>query len=183
MSYLGLKMNMRNGAVSQYSNYDFNSFCDFGDVCLACGDNGIYSLNGSDDDGTDIDSKFKTMTMDFGAYNQKRLRSLLLGGEWNGWLKVTIEDDDDNSREYLTPPLDSGNLQEGNKVAVGRDGKGRYWSFEIENVDGCDFSIDGIDALAILLGGRSSGWTHRAGRHMDAREIDFPLIEVDGTTP
>jgi len=34
-----------------------------------------------------------------------------------------------------------------------------------------------------LLGGRSSGWTHRAGRHMDAREIDFPLIEVDGTTP
>jgi len=33
-------------------------------------------------------------------------------------------------------------------------GRGGTGVFEIENVDGCDFSIDGIDALAILLGGK-----------------------------
>ena len=181
MGYIGLRVNMRNNAISQYGNYDFKSFCDFGSVCLACGDGGIYSLNGSDDDGTDISSEFKSMTTDFDVANQKRLRSLFIGGEWDGWLKVTITDDEGNSREYLTPPLDSGNLQEGNKVAIGRDGKGRYWNFEVENIDGCDFSVDSMDALPILLSRRPSSWVYNEDRHMSGEEIDFPEVTASAT--
>jgi hypothetical protein len=181
MSYLGLKLNLRNSAVSQYSNFDFDAYCSFGGECLACGSAGIYSLGGSDDDGTDIDSLAKTMTMDFGVPNQKRVRSLFIGGEWGGWLKVSISDDDGEVREYLTPPLENSNLEEGNKVAVGRDGKGRYWNFQVENVEGCDFSIDGIDALLVVLNARPAGWTWGSGRHGRADELEIGSIEVEAT--
>jgi len=51
----------------------------------------------------------------------------------------------------------------------------------VENVEGCDFSVDGIDALLVVLNARPAGWTWSSGRHGRADELEIGSIEVEAT--
>jgi hypothetical protein len=149
---LGLCMNLKRVAVSQFANYNFNSMCKVGNVYLGANENGIFELDsGSTDNTTDITAAFELLTTDFGIEQQKRIRSVFLGYETDGRLILKIKDDDNNERDFTLPAEVGGNKQVSAKVNPGRDGKGRYWMIRVENVEGSDFSIDTITAILTLL--------------------------------
>ena len=145
-----LNINLSNMAVTQFCEYNFNSFCKIGDKYFGANDSGIFELTGNNDAGINIDAFFELVLSDFGLFNIKRIRAACVGGEANGQLTFTVKDDENNSRSY---PLDlaSGNRQSSGKVPVGRDGLGRYWQIRISNISGIYFAIDSIElALTIL---------------------------------
>ncbi len=153
--YLGLCMQLRRVAVSQFANYNFNSMCRFGGSYIGANENGIFVLDSGDTDNTEnIEAFFELLTSDWGIIKEKNIRSIFLGYEADGRLILKIKDDDDNEREFTLPAAVGDNKQVSAKVNPGRDGKGRYWMLRIENVEGSDFSIDAISALVILLNRR-----------------------------
>ena len=161
-------------AFSKYSNYSFNSMCKFGNVYLGCTDEAIYSLDNDDDAGVDIDAHFESAITDFGLVNQKRLRKLYLGGESKGKLKATAKSAEGDTREYTIDPWREDQQQIGIKTAIGRDGKSRFWGLKIENISGCNFAIDSIDAKIVVLAKKPKG-EYNFGRML------FPMFTVLGT--
>lgn len=151
MNKTALNINLSNMAISQYCNFNFNSFCKVGEKYFGASEDGIFELTGDDDNGTNIDSFFELLLSDFGISNMKRIRTAYVGGEANGALMLTVKDDENNLRVYALN-LTSGNVQSSGKVSVGRDGIGRYWQVRIDNVAGCYFAVGDIEALMIVLG-------------------------------
>ena len=151
MNKFALNVNLSNTAVTQLCNYNFNSFCKIGDKYFGANDSGIFELDGTDDNGTDIDAFFELIVSDFGISSIKRLRSVFLGGEADGKLTLTLKDNENNSRTYDLR-LTSDSKQSSSRVDVGRDGQGRYWQVRIDNTNGVYFAIDFIELLAIILG-------------------------------
>ena len=156
--YLGLSICLNNLAVSQYCNHKFDSIVKFGERYIGAGQDGIATLDDAETDGgAVIDSVIELPLTDFGISHQKRLRSIYIGYETEGSLKLTVTNDEGNVREYTLTALTAGNIQHGGKVSINRDGKGRYWKLKIENVNGCDFSIDMIEVIPVILGRKPSG--------------------------
>ena len=149
--YLGMCAELSLLAVTQYAKFNFESMCKLGNVYLGCNEDGVFELTGDKDNDTDIDAFFELPATDFGVPNQKRIRRAYLGLEASGQLVLEVKDDDNNTRRYpINVPLKD-LRQHSTTVPIGRDGKGRYWGFKIENVNGSDFSIDSIDVAVTLL--------------------------------
>ncbi|RLC76824.1 MAG: hypothetical protein DRJ03_27895 [Chloroflexi bacterium] len=144
---LCLSMSLRRLAVSQYGNYNFDGLVEMNGVYLAFSKDGIYALEGDDDDGEPIQALFEFMT-DMGSERQKRLRSCYLGCEADGNLRLVLQNDEGNVREYT---LACKPTQHSVRTAVGRSGRGRYWTFTVENVDGCYFCVDTVDAVVTVM--------------------------------
>jgi hypothetical protein len=144
-------------AVSQYRNFNFNSMCKFGDTYIGANEFGIFTLDGEKDyenhasEEADIEAYFVLPTTDFFIDNNKRFRSVVIGYESSDDLSLLITDDDNHSRTFTLKAVQKNQLQEGNKVAIGRDGQGRYWSMKISNTGGCDFSVDAVSVLPVIL--------------------------------
>jgi hypothetical protein len=145
-----VRTNLKGMASTQYLDHNYNSMVNFNGVKLGAMETGIYQMDqGDDDDGVDILAYFEPGTTDFGINNPKRLRFLFLGFESTGDLEVDISADQQVVR---TVTVKANKLnQQRTRVAVGRDGRGRYWSFRIRNKRGCDFSMDSMDAEIITL--------------------------------
>ena len=138
-------------AITQYCDYNFNSFCKIGDKHYGATDDGIFELVGDDDAGEDIDAWFELPISDFGISNVKRLRRIYVGYEATGDLTVKVKDNEDNERSY---PLDNIALdkQIGGEVTIERDQLGRYWGLRIDNVRGAYFAVDSIEVVPVILG-------------------------------
>ena len=63
VTYTGWVMNPENYALSNYSNFQFNSVARFKDDYLLASTLGLYSLGGSSDNGSYINAKLKTAAM------------------------------------------------------------------------------------------------------------------------
>ena len=152
---LGICLSLEKIAPSQYGNYNFNSFCKFGDRYLGANEDGIFVLGEDDlDNLVQIEAFFRLLTTDFGLPSQKRIRSVHVGFETDGTLKITVGTDEENEVETELVAVNRTNKQHSQKVPIGRDLKGRYWELEIRNVDGADFSVDSIIAYPIILGNK-----------------------------
>ena len=172
--YLGLCMELSLLAPTQYANYSFDAMCKFGDVYLGCNELGIFTLDGDTDNNVHIAAFLELLLTDFGIPNQKRIRKIYLGYEASGSLVLEVRDDDDNARRFTVEAALDDQRQHGVRVPTGRDGKGRYWTFRLENVDGCDFSVDGMDALVTILGKKSGKVSTSAGRML------LPVLTMRG---
>lgn len=172
--YLGLCLELALLAPTQYVNYNFDSMCKLGDVYLGCNELGIFSLQGDTDSDVHIDAFFELLTTDLGIPNQKRIRKAYLGYEASGSLVLEVKDDEDNVRRFTIEASLNDQRQHGVRVPVGRDGKGRYWTFRLENVGGCDFSVDSLDALIMVLGKKSGKTMLNVGRML------IPVLTVRG---
>lgn len=137
-------------APSQYLNYSFSSMVKFGNRYYGGNADGLFELESGDtDNGTYIDAHFKLFTTDFGSRNLKRMRAIFVRGLSDGQLLFTVEDDENNERTYPLENVKS--TSTGQKVPVGRDGKGVYWSVKVANNEGSDFSINTLEALMLIL--------------------------------
>jgi hypothetical protein len=144
-----LDINTKNRATTQYQNFCFTSMVRFGERFLGASDDGLFELAGSDDNSVEISAGFKLPTSDFGIENLKRLRFMYFGLEATGDLEIEIVADEGTTRTYDIALKRSGRQQRV-RIPIGRDINGRYFSFEIRNKSGCDFSLDSIKLLPVV---------------------------------
>ena len=139
--------------LSQYLNYDFNSFARIGDRYFAASDEGLYQLGGDTDDGERIDAHIKTMMLDFGTPLQKRVVSAYVGYTASGSLVLKVRSVDDGrlvEHWYKSKAVTADAPREGYK-RLGMGAKSRYWQFELANVDGADFEITQVELHPMVL--------------------------------
>ena len=143
-----LNYNILSKGTTQYVNYDFTSMVKFGDLYLGCNNNGIFELDGTSDNGRPIDAWVKSLTTDFEISNPKKCRAGYIGYETQGELDVRVQADE--GIEYVAILPVNSNGQQGKKFPLPRNIKGRYITFTVLNVDGCDFGIDSMDVCLII---------------------------------
>lgn len=135
-------------ATGQYTNFDFNSYCRFGDTYLSAKSDGIFELTGGTDDGTDIDAYFEPIMSDFGHHGFLRCRYLYTGGESDGDCYYKVKFDEQTFGTY-TVDFQKASGQQTVRTAIGRDKYGRYCTIQFGNTDGADFSVDSMRGLFI----------------------------------
>ena len=151
MARITLLLNTHNFATAQFFNHTANSACVFDGQLLFATSDGVFKSSGGNDgyDGDDpipIDAHIVMPTSDFGYRGQKSPRSLILGGNFDGQMQVSITDELGAIRDYSTPVLDG---DDGVKVALRTDQRSRYHKVKIANVDGADFSLESADMIFI----------------------------------
>jgi hypothetical protein len=139
-------INTQTGAVSEYENYDFNSLCgDFFGKAIGCRSDGIYELDGLDDDGTQIDSIIKWGFIDPSVPNKSVLDEGFIVGDGTGKVKVTTICDEKESCEAVLPYIA---VHRENRVKLAKGFKGRLYEVQIENVDGSSFEFNSYRIIA-----------------------------------
>lgn len=151
-----LSFALQPGATTQFTNYPFNSMVKFGNTYLGASSEGIYLLDGSDDNGVEIEAYFEPITTDFGSDNPKRMRFIYLGYEAQGDLELTLKADDKATETVVLEAESTKIGQQRRRVPATRELQGRYWNLQVKNMDGCDFAVDSIDVRMVT---RSQGIT------------------------
>ena len=148
----GIALNLKRIAPSQYRNFDFNSMCVFNGKPIAAGATGIFSLEDAEkDNGTNIASIVEFPTSDFGQMVTKRFRKLYIGYETSGTLTIHFKVDDGTEYSATLTANTTGQAQHRGILNMSRAHQGVYWMFKISNVSGCDFSLDHILGVPIVL--------------------------------
>ncbi len=137
------------GATTQYINYDFNSMVRFGDKYLGACDEGIFELDGDTDNGKYIGACFEPITTDFNIESPKKVRFMFLGYEAEGDLLITLSADEGDEQSYTVSSTKTG--QQRRRVTANRNMRGRYITFKVSNVRGCDFGFDAMDVTLIVM--------------------------------
>jgi len=140
-------MNTRTGAVTEYTNYAFNSFARIGDTYIGASDGGLYELFGDDDDGVDIGTRIKGGFMQFGSTHLSRLKAAYIATRGEGDFVLRIETGDGAVYNYTT----STRNMRSTKVHMGKGQRARYFAFELISTDGHDFDLDTLEFVPIVV--------------------------------
>ena len=147
-------MNTESRAVFTYDQWPFNSYAEFGGRHLAAGPDGIYLLAGDTDAGVPILAKVRTGLMDMGTSAKKRIESMYLGYSADGRMGLrvitTMPSGEKRAHDYVMKlrPADAATT---NRIKIGRGHASRYYAFELSNVDGSDFTLNGAELLPMIL--------------------------------
>ncbi len=153
MSKLGVRINTTNAAASQYIGMDFDSLVVFNGVVIGAGSSGIFKLEGESDNGVNIEADFKTFSTDLGVANKKRMRNIVLSGEFEGSLEVLPVVDNDEG-EVHSVPAEASRFHREYTVPVNRDNQGAAVGVRVKNTNGSYFCVESIDVLPVILGVR-----------------------------
>ena len=143
--YTAWVLNTENIAVTQYTNYPFNSYCELNGKYYGAASDGLYLLEGSDDAGMPIQAYLRSPLTDFGFAGLKRLETPTLGYTSDGELvfKAIVVSPNGVKEEhwYRLEARPTGGTRE-NRVKIGKGLKSVYWQFERHNITGSDFAIE-----------------------------------------
>lgn len=136
-------------APSQYSNFNFNSYFKMPDGrVIGTNEDGVMQLDsGGTDNGTAIASTVTFPSTSLGLFIRKRLRYILTYGTLYGSLKYTLEGE--SGTKVSTTAQDESGPQV-MRSTFGKAFQSVYLKITLENVSGCDFSIDSISLIPIF---------------------------------
>lgn len=141
-------------AAFTYDQWPFNSYAQFGGRHLAAGPDGIYVLGGDSDDGAPIVARISTGLMDMGTSARKRIEAMYLGlsaeGELGLRVVTTMPNGEKQAHDYRMRLRPAGAATT-NRIKIGRGLASRYWSFEISNPDGGQFTLSDSELLPMVL--------------------------------
>lgn len=134
-------MNTKTKAVTEYVNFNFNSYAKFNDKYIALNKTGIYELGGSNDNSENIVASLKTGTIDTYTENINRLRDGYVTFRSDGDILLKSVGDEENERSYTVINSTVSKIHE-RRIKFQRGIKDRYFSFELTNVSGSTLDID-----------------------------------------
>ena len=144
-------VNTETHAPWAYENYPFNSLALADNRYFGMMPDGLYELTGDTDNATEIDAKFLTGMMDLGSEFKKGASRMYLaytaGGEIG--LKLTTVDGGQKYESWYKLTTRTANSPREARIKLGRGMKALYLQFELENIDGADFSFDNLKLLPI----------------------------------
>lgn len=142
-----IAMNLKNGAITEYESFTFNSMIEWNGSYYGANDTGIFEIVGDLDGTAEIDASARTARTDHGTEITKRVSdAYVLAKSVKRMALRVIVDEDGNSYEYSVPT----NLYDGMdgvKADLGRGLRLRLYQYELANVDGADFECDGFDVV------------------------------------
>lgn len=151
MAVLTIRVNTLNKAITQYSNFEFNSIGKMNGKKVALASDGIYELSGNTDDGTNISSRFDLPYSDFGSAYNKRIRKMYVGCNLEENMTISVSDDENRTASYTLSPVVA-NKNSTAKVNGQRYGnKGAYYQLSIVNTLGGYFDIDFIKIIPVII--------------------------------
>lgn len=148
--FIAWSMEVDKKGLSKYTEYPFNSFCKLGTQYFGATDEGIFLMEGSDDDGANIQARIRLAMTTMGSMAHKAIPVMYLGyTASNGlYIKAIITDKNDEyvAHIYKLKPQAT-NAMRTARVKLGDGLQSVYFGWEIENVDGGDLNIDHIQWL------------------------------------
>jgi hypothetical protein len=138
-------MNTRSGAVSEYTNFAFNSFAKFGHKYLAASESGLYELIGDDDDGTDIVSQIKSGFAQWAGSKFTMFKAAYLAVRGGGDYVLKLTTGDGKTYSYGVSARDMRTT----KVNIGKGIRTRYFAFELIS-DGDDYDLESLEFVPIV---------------------------------
>lgn len=157
--FVGYAMNLRTAGVTQYDNYPFVDFATVGGVPLAISEDGLYRLEGDDDDGDPIAARIRTGLIDFGSEVLKRNPNMYLTLRSDGELVLKVITTDKGYKKENWYKLDRRNAAEPveGRFDIAKGLVGVYWGYELVNMDGADFEFETIKSWPFIVQRRKSG--------------------------
>lgn len=138
-------VNTRTGAVTEYTNYDFNSFARIGMRYIGASATGLYELDGDDDAGTDIIADLKGGFLQFNGSRFAGMKAVYLGVRGGGEFFLKLEAASGETYTYKVIAED----METTKVWIGKGLRHRYMSYELIST-GQDFDLESIEFVPML---------------------------------
>lgn len=152
--YSAYVINTATLGYSTYTGFNFGSMAVVQGKLYATADDGLYLLEGDDDDGSAIKTKVRTGLSSMGVSRMKRVPSAYIGIDTRGVVVikaiVTSPNGQKESHWYTATPTDTGSLRE-RRTKIGRGLRSVYWAFELATYDGEDFMLDGIELHVMAL--------------------------------
>lgn len=142
-------VNTKTGATTEYTNYDFNSFAEFGRSYLGASRSGLYELKGDDDQGDDIIAKMKTGILQFFNANHTHIYGIYMAARGDGDYLLRVE----TKGETRTYSVKVESMKTA-RTQIGKGVRARYFSFELEST-GQDFDLEHIRFVPIVARRRS----------------------------
>jgi len=147
-------INTITNALSTYESFPFNSFAEINGKYYRAGPSGLFELVGDKDNGVDnISATISTGQDHFASEMQKRVSDFFIGMRAAGDITLRVMVDENDPLEYTLSPLDIETLKQ-RRTLIGKGAKGKYWQFELSNVDGCDFDFDSFNVAVVPLSRR-----------------------------
>lgn len=136
-------------ASSFYEGYPFNSFAKIDGRYYGAKTDGVYLLEGDDDDGVPIQASASFGKQDWGSKQRKQLMKAYAGMSSTGVmvLKVVVND----TTEYLYEARRADAHMRTQRFDLGHGLRANFVTFELFNQDGCDFELDSIEFHATEL--------------------------------
>jgi hypothetical protein len=135
-------------ASTRYENYAFNSFAVINGVYYGAKADGLYRLDGDDDNGDPIQAMISMGKMDFGTNLKKSLTNVYVGTSSSGklFLKVLVD-----GQEYTYSARASSESMKVQRFDTGRGIRANYLEFELYNAAGDDFELDSVEFIVATL--------------------------------
>lgn len=137
-------INAVTGSVSRYDNFEFNSFAKFGQVHIGADSNGLYELNGVDDDGDAIIARVRSGLAQLTGSRFSIVRDAYIGMRSNGSFVLRVITGDNETYNY---EFDAANMKTV-RVPLGKGMRTRYVSFELIG-KGDDFDLDAVEFIPL----------------------------------
>lgn len=138
-------------ASTRYEQYGFNSFAQIGDAYYGAKRDGIYLLDGDDDNGEPVQAMVSLGSHDFEVSALKRVENCYLGVSSSGRMFLRVVADE---REYLYAARSASENMRMHRVDVGKGLRANFLEFEIYNADGDDFELGSVEFVVVPLSRR-----------------------------
>jgi hypothetical protein len=138
-------VNTRTGAVTEYENFNFNSFAQSGAHYIAASDDGLYVLDGTDDNGVPTSAHLKSGYAQFGGSRFVSFKAAYLGIRGAGGIYLKLDTGDGKTYTYKAVIQN----QQSTKVLFGKGLRARYFTFELIS-DGGDWDLDSVEFIPLV---------------------------------
>lgn len=142
-----IELNLKTKAVTQ-TTVQFNSMAMIGGVPVGATESGLFRMCGKSDNGVEIPALIKSGMFDLGGGNESRFRFFYFGVDTDGELLLSVFCD---GEQVTQMPVFRKKGPQRIKVPISRTYQGRYWQWQVENVNGSFFSLYRVDALPIIM--------------------------------
>lgn len=140
-------VNTDSKATSTYEDYPFNSYALFDGAYFGVKSDGLYRLDGDDDDGASIQASVSVGKQNFGSLLfKKRMTAAYVGVSSTGVMVLKITKPD--GTEHLYSARRSDDHLTTQRIDVGRGIEASYLTFELFNQDGADFELASVEFQA-----------------------------------
>lgn len=134
-------------ALTEFTNYRFNSFARIGDDYYAAGPAGLVRIDtGGSDAGQPINWVVRTGQHDDKDPGLKRLPEVVLGLRSNGNITVRVHKDDNTFFDYALPAVKKTTIHQ-HRVKPGKGMRSRWFQVELRGVGGASLELDSLQML------------------------------------
>jgi hypothetical protein len=147
--FINMVMNIKNKAVTEYRNYNFNSFLNFNGKNIGVMPDGVYDLSGETDGDDEINWNFRTGYLELESTDKKRLKQAWFTYKSNGDLMLTVITPNGKRYEYQVESYSS--KEYGSKIKIGKGIKSKYVMIDVANVEGSTIKLDAVRLQYDLL--------------------------------